>query len=392
MRANAARCVIAVLAASLLSGCTSSQWGMPNLAFWKRSPFHSSPVASPGKLGSPERPAAVAARGRAPANAYAGANDAPAWSPPTDAPSINVTPGTEYPSQQNPYPTNTPGQGVERIASTAGIPGAGASGTQPSYYNAPPTSPGYNPGGSYSAPPPNAPPPYNGSYNNNSAPSSGGYDSTAAPPQGYNPARPDASYPGAQPSTPYGGSTENNAAPGGYMPPADSSYGGGYMPPVDSPYGGGYTPPSYNSTNSGGYDSSRAQPQQPNYGGAGDDIPNNYSPPGGYAPPADNSYTPPTGGYTPPSDGYSPPSGSNIPPYDANQPNENYTPPTGGYVPPSGGYAPPSGNAPLVGSSYNSPSATSAATGSGGYAPPPSTTGAAPSYRPGSTSDYVPNY
>ena len=97
---------------------------MSNLAFWKRSPFQSTPLATPGQVGSPVRPSAVAANSgaRAPVGSYAAATaatTAPAWTPP-NTPTVNVTPGTVYPSPQNPYPTTTP---PAYTASTAGVPG-----------------------------------------------------------------------------------------------------------------------------------------------------------------------------------------------------------------------------------------------------------------------------
>lgn len=379
MRANVARCVIAVLAATILSGCTSSQWGMPNLAFWKRSPFQSSPVAAPGRIGSPVRPSAVAANDRPPASAMASTN-APAWTPPT----VNVTPGTEYPSQQNPYPTTTPSYGAERVASTAGVPGANAHGT-------PPANPSYGNSGSYNnsynAPPTNAASPYGGSYNSTNP--SGGYPATDTSPRGYNPARPETSYPTTQPASPYGGSNGYNTAPGGYTPPAAN-------PGNPSRYGNTPAQPKYGvgvNSNAGLVPDRVGDNDIPdNYGPSATAAPpaSSYTPPtNSYAPPA-NGYTPPTSSYTPPSNGYAPPSGSGYtPPNDLNAPNSNYTPPTGGYVPPSASYNPPNGNVPMVGSRNSSPSATSAATGSGGYAPPASS-GSSSAYRPGSTSDYAP--
>ena len=62
MRANVARCVLVVLTAVVLSGCYSDgRWSAPNLAFWKSSPFQSTPSATPGPVGTPAKPSGIAA-------------------------------------------------------------------------------------------------------------------------------------------------------------------------------------------------------------------------------------------------------------------------------------------------------------------------------------------
>ena len=62
MRANVARCVLVILTAVVLSGCYSDgRWSAPNLAFWKSSPFQSTPSATPGPVGSPVKPSGIAA-------------------------------------------------------------------------------------------------------------------------------------------------------------------------------------------------------------------------------------------------------------------------------------------------------------------------------------------
>ena len=65
MRANVARCVLVILTAVVLSGCYSDgRWSAPNLAFWKSSPFQSTPSATPGAVGSPVKPSGIAAAGK----------------------------------------------------------------------------------------------------------------------------------------------------------------------------------------------------------------------------------------------------------------------------------------------------------------------------------------
>ncbi|MBN1396125.1 MAG: hypothetical protein JW959_13970 [Pirellulales bacterium] len=375
MRTNVARCLSAVLAATLLSGCSGGQWGMPNLAFWKRSPFQSQSIAAPSNVGAPARPSALAA---------ASGTTAPAWTPPTETPAVAVTPGTEYPSQQNPYQPTTPSYGAGNdpayTASTAGVPGVQAYGT-PQPYGDPSPNTSYGGGEAYGAPtvPPVAP--YDGanaypststapstpSYNNTS---SGGYAPTAAPTESYNPVRSAATYPNA-PSDAYGGNTAGGryVAPpptDGNPPPYDVGNGtGSYAPAAGSPYGtspykapssesGGYNPPTP-------YGGSRYENPAPNYSApSGTDAASSgsrYSSPGGEAPLVGSRYSSPTA--APPATG----SGGYMPPV------PGYTPP----IPDNSGYAAPSGATPAA-SPYSIPPANEAM----------------PAYRPGSTSDYVP--
>ena len=164
MRTNVARCVLAVFATVLLSGCYSGgQWNTPNLAFWKSNPFQSTPGATPGSVGSPVKPSGIAA-GQGPAapsvtqgspgyGAAATASNTPSTSagynpPATGYPDTSAgynAPGAGYSSAQNPSASATspgaagaagsPGYGSPAYnASTAGVPGGRAYGASPSAY------------------------------------------------------------------------------------------------------------------------------------------------------------------------------------------------------------------------------------------------------------------
>ncbi len=399
MRTNVSRCLIAVFAATLLSGCSSSQLGMPNLAFWKRSPFQSTPLATPGQVGSPVRPSAVAANSgaKAPVGSYAAntaSTSAPAWTPP-NTPTVNVTPGTPYPSPQNPYQTTTP---PAYTASTAGVPGAGAYGTpRPNSYGSGgsygvPTMPPVSPYGGTSTSPNSAAPAYSppaeSSYNA-AGNSPGSYVPTNTPPKSYNPVRPASSYQNTQPS-PYGGASGYNSnIPdiNRYSAPkakaaSPSPYGAGrgtesYAPKTGSRYGdGAYSPPA---SNPSGYDNPAATPSYDGGSRYKNTTPN-YSGPSGTdsAPSADNRY--PT-----PSDRYSS-SGGNAPLMGSRYSSPSAAPPTtgsGGYTPPASSYAPPSSGS----AGYTVPSVT---TPDASRYSSPSSGGTTPAYRPGSTGDYVP--
>lgn len=390
MRTNVSRCLIAVFAATLLSGCSSSQWGMPNLAFWKRSPFQSTPLATPGQVGSPVRPSAVAANSgaKAPVGSYAAATaatTAPAWTPP-NTPAVTVTPGTVYPSPQNPYSTTTP---PAYTASTAGVPGAGAYGTpRPNSYSSGgsygvPTVPPVSPYGGTSTPSNSTAPAYSppaGSSYNAAGNSPGSYAPTNTPPKSYNPVRPASSYQNTQPS-PYGGASGYNGNTPGInrhsAPKAKaaspSPYGAGrgtesYAPKAGSRYGdGAYAPPASNpsrydtpAATSPYGDGSRYKNTTPNYSAPSgtDSAPGNrYSSSGGNAPLMGSRYSSPSA--APPTTG-----------------SGGHTPPASSYAPPSSGsadYTAPSGTRPDA-SRYSSPSSGSTT----------------PAYRPGSTGDYVP--
>ena len=64
MRTDVMRWVVVVFTTFAVGGCYSNgQWSMPNLAFWKSSPFQSSPTpdTTPGAPGSPVKPSGIAA-------------------------------------------------------------------------------------------------------------------------------------------------------------------------------------------------------------------------------------------------------------------------------------------------------------------------------------------
>lgn len=381
MRTNVSRCLIAVFAATLLSGCSG---GRPNLAFWKRSPFQSTPLVTPGKVGDPVRPSAVAANGgvKSPVGSYAlatASTTAPTWTPPTTTPVVNVTPGTAYPSPQNPYPTTKPparpGYNPEYIASTAAAPGARA-------YTTPQPNPSYDSRGSYGVPamPPVSPydgrsvsPPPAGSSYNIAGNSPGSYAPTNTPPESYNPVRP-ASYPNTQPSA-YGGTSGyngNNPGTARYVAPKaatanPSPYGAGRGTGSDAPkaasrYGdSAYAPPA---SNPSGYANPAAKPS---YGG--DSRYNNTTPSN-----RDSS------------------SGGNVPLTGSRHSSPSATPTTtgsGGYTPPVSSYALPSSGS-ASGYGYTAPSETSRTTPDANRYSPPSAGSTTPAYRPGSTGNYAP--
>ena len=65
MRTNTTRWVLAVSTMVALSGCYSNgQWSSPNLAFWKPSPFQSTPGATPSAVGPAVKPSGIAANSR----------------------------------------------------------------------------------------------------------------------------------------------------------------------------------------------------------------------------------------------------------------------------------------------------------------------------------------
>ncbi len=161
MRTNIARCVFMTLTAVVLSGCYSDgHWRMP---WTSTSPFQSNsqtaPVATPGTVGTPTKPAGVAAgttnTATPPSSGY-GTTGSGTTVPPvtsTGAPSSYSSPGSGYPPYSSPSSSassSTPsGYGPAYTASAAGQPGYGSS---PSSYN--------GASGSYGSPSSTSAPPY----------------------------------------------------------------------------------------------------------------------------------------------------------------------------------------------------------------------------------------
>jgi len=344
--------------AVFLIGCSSDkQWKAPNLAFWKSNPFRSSPGPAPEAIGSPVKPSTIAANSGAssPAgNRAPSGGTAPAW----------VSPGT---------PAYT--------ASTAGVPGANAYGTNPSVTGTAPTSsvpsttvpvPPYNPSAPYAstgAPPYGAsgtqpsgyanpnPPAYTAANPYPSSPSQGNntntYPSTNSASQVY------PSYPSSS-SSPYGSGGAGATSPYDSTPSSTNPYrsdAGGTAPNY---------PSSYPSTSSGATPSSST-------GGGNDAAPYN---PGAYAPGSSRTDSGGTGS-APPSE-QSPTS------------KEGYSIPRDRYsLSAAGRYGTSSGGAESDGARY--------APIGGGYTVVPESRQVLPAsatepppYRPGSTSEYVP--
>ena len=138
MQTNIARGVIVVFTAVVLSGCYSNGgWHMPGTS----SPFQSSQGATPDNVGTPVKPAAVAAAGStAPATGYPTAGSyataptvsqgvASGYGPSTAGNGYATAPYSYPPSNATPGvspTTTTPGYGgTPYVASRSGTPGYG---------------------------------------------------------------------------------------------------------------------------------------------------------------------------------------------------------------------------------------------------------------------------
>jgi len=352
MRTNITRCALAVFTVVVLSGCRSGgQWSMPNLAFWKSSPFQSAPDMTPGTVGSPVKPSGIATNSRsAPPSAYASGTTAPAWVPPSTPTAPKVTYPSTATTNANPAATVP----AAYTASTAGVPGAGAYGTpRPSYPNtAGPCGTGtVAPAAPYGATNP--------------------YTNTATP----------SSYNAAATATPYG-------APGSRYTPT-----GAAANPVRST-------PSYPNTAPSRYGNSADGASRYNAGANSDDrdtTPTSGANPGNYdrtaVRPSYNNVEPRYGATTSATPGSLETNATTL--------TDNRYPSLDNRSP-----SPNDGSAPLVGSRYASPSAAPPTTGSGRYTPPtgygspvdsdattptPTDSQETPAYRPGSTTNYVPH-
>ena len=144
MRTHGTQWVLVVVTTMALAGCYSNgQWSAPNLAFWKSSPFQSDPnrdAAAPGAVGSPTKPAGIAAGATTtttPSPGYYGSTAPTA--PTTSLGSSNTLP-TGYPTQY-PYPATPSGDTAAATgggygqtpytATTWAVPGGRAYGSQP---------------------------------------------------------------------------------------------------------------------------------------------------------------------------------------------------------------------------------------------------------------------
>jgi hypothetical protein len=446
MRTTIARCVLFGLTAVLMSGCYSNgRWSMPSMSSWRSSPFQQAPGAAPGAVGAAEKPSGIAANNGAtsPSPNYSSTTIAKAATP--DWNQANASNGSSlagnaprnsYPAAQYPYPsTSTPGSPTStasvvtpspaypnsrpayNMASNAGIPGASAFGSSPSSdsgaarpYGAAPATPTGPYGGSNSYPNATAP-----SYSPSSTPSYSPSSSSNIP-----------SYsPGSTPSySPSVTSTTTSSNPI-------------WNSPASGPTGGaanGSVPMS--GTGNGNVNPIRPAPaypaNEPVRGVDGASAPATYDRPVSYDRPA-GAYDRPAAAYDRPAAAYdSPASYDRAPTYDRPAPpaygdGANYAAPkspgapgTGatpaladrdtpwgatpeavgtavrpsGIAPGSGGaYPPATANAPsgaLGGSDYGPQGTLNPGTGTSRPVAPSGSSLDPPSYRPGSSSDYVP--
>ena len=368
MRFNVVRFVLVISTAIVLSGCYSGgRWTTPNLAFWKRSPFQSTPSVAPSMVGAPVKPSQIAAsNGGAntlapPANyASTGANT---MGPPVASVGTPVgysAPETGYPTSEYPS-TAPPSRAPAYTASTAGVPGARAYAAAPtdaaatgSYGSTSTASPysGANPYATSQAASPYSATPSTPSYSpyNATASAPAAYTPTATPSANHaNPVRSAPTYPSTDSGYPSGSSVNashdaTNSTDRYASPAASSQYG-----TVDGSSYGTDSGPRYaetvpNASGSSGIDATAT---------SGDRY---ATPDSSAAALVGSRYAAPTttgnGGYTPSASSYDPGTASG----------------SGYSVPDASGYAPP-----------------------GGFSVPSTDNGSeTPAYRPGSTSDYTP--
>jgi hypothetical protein len=433
MRVSPARCTFVALIIAGLAGCNcGSRWSLPscsvpNLAFWKNSPFKSSSDTTATAMGTPARPSVLASRAGmvGPGGGYA-AGSAGASS---TSPYLGTTagPGTVggYPTTQQPYASYPPTGYSSYSPPAAGIPpymapqvGAyGAGGNAPpagasSYVNTSPYSGtaaapygplsnsgemtsgnGYataNTNGPYARSLPSSPSSasvadrYASRYDRSKEGAdrlterfdrsrsgadryAGGYDRSASGGDRYSPGTASSPAPWSQAgrtAEPYG----PTGPAAGYSDGASSPYAGGSPYPGSSPYA---ATPQGSSSPAGAIDRYSAGGQ-----GAGSTAGGGYALSSAgtsrprYPAAADPNVTSPEGGYYPPASGYTPG-------------ETGYTPGDTGYIPGDTGYIPgDTGYTPPGVSPYRPPASP--------YTLPASNPDDPPPYRPGSTSDYVP--
>ncbi|MGD0517574.1 MAG: hypothetical protein ABSA26_08570, partial [Thermoguttaceae bacterium] len=403
MRISSSQCALVLLLTISISGCYSGgKWSMPNLAFWKSSPFSSSnPSTStagtyPPAAGSPVKPSALAAN-----NSSGALTTAPPYQ-------STLTPGTVTPAMpgavsQYPYPSTTtsPAAAAGSPAYTASATNSvtantymapqqgpyGSTGTTPTNpsnsINTYPATASYNsyPNNSYS----NPVRPQISSSTNLSAPANDRYSSASGDRYGSSSDR-YGSIPDRNTSADrYGSSSDRYPnTPDRYAPAGSAPTGGAStLPAAGTSYGNnvqGIAPPaSYNRTTAPA--STQASISDNRYGDtrSGDSSP--YAPSASSTSNASTAYgsSTPADRYAPASDPaaagrYTSPSTS---PDGSNPLNSN----SGGYGG-NPGYSPGnSGAAPTGAISPYTPPSTSA---------PAGTTNDAGAYRPGSVTTYTP--
>ena len=377
MRSNVIRFVLVVSTAIILSGCYSGggRWTTPNFAFWKRSPFQSTPSVAPSMVGAPMRPSRIAASNggnttTAPPANYA-STGADTMAPPVTSKGTAVsysTPEAVYPASE--YPSTPPSSRAPAYtASTAGVPGARAYATAPADVAGVDRSYGPTGGASpYSGPNPYA---SQAATSYSATPSTPSYNARTDAPAAYaptetpsadrgNPVRPIPAYPSTNPGYPessvgngsYGAGAnrynEPNTANRYGNPAAGSRYGAGGGSSCRTDSGPRYAETVPNVSGSSGIPATAT---------SGDRY---ATPDSGTAPLVGSRYAAPSA--APPTAG------------------------SGGHTPSTSAYDPGLTN----GSGYSVPDANHYAPPGGFSVPPADNSSEPPAYRPGSTGDYVP--
>ena len=421
MRTNVLRCMLINLVVVALSGCYSDgKWSMPG--FTKSSPFQTSPdAATPGPVGSPTKPAGIAAS-TAPPSQYNNSLNPPVVSYPSTAPSYA---GGTANVPQYAYPPTSPAQ-------SAGYPGLPASLHREYGWNCPHraygASPGYSAGnqavpassyGGASVPtaPYGTPPTYNGGVINMPPSSTQPYTPPPSRPYSTGAASP---YPtstsGAYPPPAMASYPSASASPAGYAAGATSSSAwsappNGYPTTTTSTLTNPIRPPTSYPSSQASYPSSQASVPAT---GAGTSTLDRYS-----AAVATRGNSAPTGI---PVDRGNNGTGNFVPGSYGSYDRSATLPSSSGSLRNADGFANPasmgtagtaSGSVPLTSNRYATPgvappstgsspyslsaSANSSAMGSGSASLPsssltPNSNGAIaqPEYRPGGTSDYSP--